>query len=252
MTFIAQGFGDLLLLLTKHQALRHAMEKNEPTATLLGEINELEAELDIGYFVEQVPSAVTRTIEGIGRVAEIIRAMKSFAHPGHDEKTDADINQIIKNTLAVSRAEYKYVAEVTTDLAAIPLVRCHPGEIGQVLLVLIVNAAHAVAEVKEVKEESAKGTIVVRTSVDGDDVVISVADSGAGIPAEIHGRIFEPFFTTKDVGKGTGLGLSVARTIVVEKHAGSLTFETEIGRGTEFHVRFPIQPQQSPSVLTDP
>jgi signal transduction histidine kinase/DNA-binding NarL/FixJ family response regulator len=251
MTFIAQGFGDLLLLLSKYQALRQAMEQNEPTAALNREIGELEAELDIGYFVEQVPSAVTRTIEGIGRVAEIIRAMKSFAHPGQDDKSDADVNQIIRNTLAVSRAEYKYVADVTTDLGTIPLVRCHPGEIGQVLLVLVVNAAHAVAEVKDAKEDNRKGSIVVRTSVHGDDVVISIADSGAGIPVAIRGRIFEPFFTTKEVGKGTGLGLSVARTIVVEKHGGSLTFETEIGRGTEFHVRFPIQPEKSPNVVTE-
>jgi two-component system NtrC family sensor kinase len=243
MAFIAQGFGDLLLLLARHQALRHSLERNEPTAQLAREIGDLEQELDIGYFVEQVPSAVQRTIEGISRVAEIVRAMKAFAHPGQDDKADADINQIIRTTLAVSRAEYKYVAEVSTELADVPPVHCHAGEIGQVLLVLIVNAAQAVADCKDVKEQNGKGSIVVRSSVDADEVVIAVADTGPGIPADFGGRIFEPFFTTKEVGKGTGLGLSVARTIVVEKHGGSLTFESEIGRGTEFVVRIPIQPK---------
>jgi signal transduction histidine kinase len=132
---------------------------------------------------------------------------------------------------------------VTTELGAIPLVFCHPGEIGQVLLVLIVNAAHSIAETKVVKEQNGKGTIVVRTRLDGDHVLIGVADTGGGVPREVQGRIFEPFFTTKEVGRGTGLGLSVARTIVVEKHGGSLTFETELGRGTEFLVRLPVDPR---------
>jgi signal transduction histidine kinase len=241
MTFIAQGFSDLLLVLSKHQALRQAIEQNVPLAQLTKEIDGLEQQLDIDYLIEQMPAAVSRTIEGVGRVAEIIRAMKAFAHPGQDDKTLADLNQIIRTTLAVSRAEYKYVAEIVTELGTLPMVCCHPGEIGQVLLVLIVNAAHAIAETPLVKEQNGRGLIVVRSAQDGDHVVIGVADSGPGIPLEIRGRIFEPFFTTKEVGRGTGLGLSVARTIVVEKHGGLLGFETEVGRGTEFVVRIPIK-----------
>ncbi len=82
--------------------------------------------------------------------------------------------------------------------------------------------------------------IRVRTEQRDDDVIISVSDDGCGIPDEIRARIFDPFFTTKEVGRGTGQGLAIARTIIREKHAGDLTFETRVGAGTTFFVRLPI------------
>jgi signal transduction histidine kinase len=147
----------------------------------------------------------------------------------------------VRNALVVTRSAYKLVADVDTDLGDLPRVVCLGGDISQVLLNLIVNAAHAIEET--VGDSGRRGTIRIRTRREGDHVAISLADTGAGIPAEVAARVFDPFFTTKEVGRGTGQGLALARTMVVERHGGSLTFETEPGRGTTFHVRLPIAPE---------
>jgi two-component system, NtrC family, sensor kinase len=159
--------------------------------------------------------------------------------------TQSDLNQAISSTLIIASNEYKYVAEVETDLGDVPLVNCYAGEINQVVLNLIVNAAHAIADV--VKGTPAKGKIRVATRVLGDEVEIAISDSGKGIPVDVRSRIFDPFFTTKEVGRGTGQGLAIARTVVVDKHRGTLRFETEVGRGTTFYIRLPINGPDSAS-----
>lgn len=115
---------------------------------------------------------------------------------------------------------------------------CYPGEINQVVLNLIVNAAHAIGDV--VGHTGQKGRITVRTRSEAGQVVIQVEDSGAGIPAAIRGRIFDPFFTTKGVGKGSGQGLAIAHSVVVDKHGGTIGFETEPGQGTLFSIHLPM------------
>ena len=156
-----------------------------------------------------------------------------------------DINQAIRSTLVIATNEYRYVAEIETDFAEIPPGNCYAGEINQVVLNLIVNAAHAIGDA--VKGTADKGRIRVSTRVLDDQVEIAIADSGKGIPLEVRSRIFDPFFTTKEVGKGTGQGLAIARTVVVEKHGGTLHFETELGRGTTFFIRLPIDGTASSS-----
>jgi signal transduction histidine kinase len=144
----------------------------------------------------------------------------------------------LQTTLAIAKNEYKYVADVTTEFGDLPPVSCHAGDLNQVFLNLIVNAAHAIGDV--VGQSGTKGTIRISTLTEGDMVRIDIADTGSGIPESIRRRIFDPFFTTKEVGKGTGQGLPIARDIVVAKHRGSLTFETEVGKGTTFTIRLPI------------
>jgi signal transduction histidine kinase len=148
------------------------------------------------------------------------------------------LNQAIQDALTVARNEYKYVADVKTDLAELPPVYCHIGDINQVLLNLIVNAAHAIEQV--IGETGNRGSIDITTRREGDQAVISISDSGCGIPAELRSRVFDPFFTTKRLGKGTGQGLSIAHTIVVDKHGGSLSFESKPGQGSTFVIRLPI------------
>jgi signal transduction histidine kinase len=117
-------------------------------------------------------------------------------------------------------------------------VPCYLGEINQVVLNLIINASHAISDV--VNGTANIGKLTVCTRLDGDEVEISIADTGTGIPEAARDKIFDPFFTTKEVGRGTGQGLAIARSVIVNKHGGTLSFETESGKGTTFFIRLPI------------
>jgi signal transduction histidine kinase len=166
--------------------------------------------------------------------------MKEFSHPDTKEKIPLDLNHAINSTITVARNEWKYVADMETDFdSSLPLVSCLPGEINQVILNLIVNAAHAIADVVK-KGGLEKGKIKVQTRNCSEWAEIRIQDSGTGIPKKVQSRIFDPFFTTKEIGKGTGQGLAIARSVIVDKHGGSIHFETEEGKGTTFIIRLPL------------
>jgi signal transduction histidine kinase len=167
--------------------------------------------------------------------------MKEFSHPGSGEKTPIDINRAIESTITVARNEWKYVAEVVTEFdSGLPFVLCLPGEFNQVILNILINAVHAITGVvREGGKE--KGTITVTTRRDGAWAEIRIRDTGTGIPEKVRNRVFDPFFTTKEVGKGTGQGLAIAHNVICEKHGGTITFETETGKGTTFIIRLPIK-----------
>jgi signal transduction histidine kinase len=131
------------------------------------------------------------------------------------------------------------VATVSLELGVLPAVTYYGSQINQVVLNLVVNAAHAIAD--RVKGTEAKGVITLKTVLEGDTALISVSDTGGGIPEAVRDRIFEPFFTTKEVGRGTGQGLTLVHNIVVKGHGGSISFETKAGVGTTFFVRLPIE-----------
>jgi len=239
--FLGDAFRDLLEINEKHTALLQAMKGGQPVNALI-EVVEAAIELaDIPFLVDEVPKTIQQSMEGINRVGTIVRAMREFSHPGSEEKNPTDINQSLTSTLTVSRNEWKYVAEVETDLALdLPLVSCLPGEMNQVFLNLIINAAHAIGDITD-NGSLGKGLIRLSTCLQGNWLEIRIADSGGGIPEKVQHRIFDPFFTTKKIGKGTGQGLAIARSVVVDKHQGSIRFETEAGKGTTFFIRLPLQ-----------
>jgi len=151
-----------------------------------------------------------------------------------------DLNRAIESTVTVCRSEWKYVADLVLDLdPALGAVSCFPNEMNQAVLNLVINAAHAIADSLGA-ETDAKGTITVSTARVGAMAEIRVRDTGTGIPEHVRPRIFDPFFTTKVVGKGTGQGLAIVHTVVVERHKGSVSFETELGQGSVFILRIPI------------
>lgn len=200
----------------------------------------------LDYHSEEVPKAVKELLEGVSRVARIVRAMKEFSHPGPLERLPVNLNHGIESTILVSSHEWKYVADVFTDLdPELPPVPCLAGEINQVILNLIVNAAHAIAEVEN--RSCAKGAIRITTRTDGDFAEIRVSDTGCGIPEPIQSKVFDPFFTTKPIGKGTGQGLALAYAVVVNKHKGTIHLESKPGTGTTFIIRLPLTPQLSRS-----
>jgi PAS domain S-box-containing protein len=247
ITFLESAFSDLLALC---EAYRQACDKAETGAfgpDDVAEIRAAEEAADLGYVRDHVPRSLKSTEDGIKRVAKIVQSMKSFAHPDRGERAPADINAALRSTITVATNELKYVAEVVTAFEPLPMLPCFLSDLNQVFLNLLVNAAHAVEDVVGKPGPGAKkGIIRIATQLHDDHVVISISDSGTGIPEAIRGRIFDPFFTTKEVGKGTGQGLALARSVVVEKHGGSIAFETEIDKGTTFFIRLPLL--QEPAV----
>ena len=203
------------------------------------------AEIDLDFLLKDIPSALDQSFEGLERVANIVRAMKEFSHPGSTEKVPLNINRAIESTIAVARNEWKYVADVTTEFdESLPPVLCFAGEFNQVILNLLVNAAHAVSDVVQ-QEPQNKGKIAFKTWHDESWVEVQIQDTGKGIPEEISNKVFEPFFTTKEVGKGTGQGLALAHSVIVKKHAGKIWFESTVGKGTTFHIRLPMVERSS-------
>jgi PAS domain S-box-containing protein len=236
--FLEGAFGDLLELTAIQAELRDAAAAGLVDPELLVRVRAAEEIADLGYLREHVPGAFLRGIHGISRVATIVRAMRDYAYSSNAERVPTDVVGALNTTLVVATNEYRYVADLETEFAAVPPVMGNGGELQQVFLNLVVNAAHAIESV--VGESGGRGRITVSASHDGDDVLVSIADTGCGIPAEVADRVFDPFFTTKDVGRGTGQGLALARTMIVEGHGGTLTFDTEPGVGTTFHVRLPL------------
>ena len=247
--FVRTSMTDLSAVIHAYRQLQLAVNSGGDCASSASLAAEAEKKADLDYILENVPLAVESSIDGLGRIATIVRSMKEFAHPDQAQKTPADLNQAIRSTLVIAHNEYKYIADVETHYGELPLVQCHLGEINQVILNLLVNASHAMAESHAAADNAdgifERGKLTVTTRLDGDTVEISIADTGAGIPEEIRDRIFDPFFTTKEVGKGTGQGLALAHSAIVVKHGGSLRFESECGKGTTFFIRLPVNAPES-------
>ncbi|MDP3478142.1 MAG: response regulator, partial [Desulfoprunum sp.] len=244
LNFLQEAFQDISGVLEAYHRMYTAVKSGEAVSgDILRNLEEAIEAADIDYLREEIPKTVAQGIEGIQRVEKIVRAMKEFSHPGTDEKIKVNINELLESTLTLSRNQWKYVADLETDFQAdLPLVPCMPGEINQVFLNLIVNAAHAIEGTNTVGGTDL-GKIRITTRGTKDTVQIRISDSGGGIPESIQDRIFEAFFTTKEMGKGTGQGLAIARRVVIDKHQGSLSFETAPGKGTTFIIDLPLNPQ---------
>jgi len=247
LRFLQDGFGDLHKALEPLSSLVAGLGDPAAMPGAVVEINRLLAAADLPYLFDEMPKAIRQSLEGVERVANIVKAMKDFSHPDGAEMQPLDLNHAVESTLTVARNEWRYVADVHTKLeAGLPRVHCFAGDINQVLLNLIVNAAHAIAETPAVKR-GGKGAITITTRRDGEWVEVAVADTGTGIPENVRSKIFDPFFTTKPVGKGTGQGLFITHNVVVGKHGGSIAVDTEPGRGTTFRIRLRIDPPAAKS-----
>lgn len=240
LRFLKEAYGDFETVLKAYRKLARSAGE---AGVLEDEVAAAEAavqEADLDYLLEEIPEATDQAIGGTEQVARIVLAMKEFSHPATKEKSAIDLNKAIQTTITVCRNEWKYVADLDTDLdPELPPVTCLAGEINQVFLNIIVNAAHAI----ETNPDVEKGRITVSTRRDNGHAVIRIADNGAGIPEDARDSVFVPFFTTKEVGKGTGQGLAIAHDIVVKKHGGEISFETETAKGTTFIIRLPIDVQ---------
>ncbi|MGQ9563253.1 MAG: PAS domain S-box protein [Thermogutta sp.] len=249
ISFVREAFAELSPLLGLCSQLRAKLTADEKIDDhLMDEFLATLRRTDVDYIHDEIPQALAEAMEGVNSVAKIVQSMREFSHPGAEAKQSVDFNRCVENTVTVSKNEWKYVAEMQLDLDHnLPPVSCFPNEINQLLLNLIVNAAHAIEE-KIGRRPKIRGLITISTRQVGEWVELRVRDTGTGIPEAIRSRIFDPFFTTKPVGKGTGQGLAIAHSIVVEKHHGTIDFETTPGEGTTFVVRIPVKQSLQESI----
>ena len=172
---------------------------------------------------------IEESLEGVDRVAAIVRDVKGFSHAGEGPQQSVELNPLLDSVLRVAEPQLRHTATVARDYGEALSVRGAPQELKQVFMNLIINASHAV---------EGEQAIRLVTRGDGDRVIIEVRDEGCGIPPDQIARVFDPFFTTKRVGEGTGLGLSISYQIV-QRHGGDLSVESVPGQGTCFRVELP-------------
>ncbi len=236
--FLKTAVGELNVLWPELAELSSGSRFGKDSSRTIERIEAALSTIGVDQLVIDANESAERALDGIRRVTKIIRAMREFAHPDNGEHTQVDINNAIETTLTVCKNVYKEVATVETDYGPLPSVTCQYGEINQVFLNIIVNAAHAI---EARKSQETKGLIRIATAVEDGFAVIRITDNGTGIPESVKSRIFDPFFTTKEVGKGTGQGLAIVQSVIVDRHRGRISVDSEVGKGTTFILRLPIE-----------
>ncbi|UKE75265.1 sensor histidine kinase [Xanthomonas graminis pv. phlei] len=218
-------------LFTLIEAYERALRAPDPKA-LIPEIDDIRNRFDIDFISRDLPQLMAESREGIERVTRIVRDLKDFSYSGREESWKlVDLHAGLESTINIIWNELKYKVTLDRHYGNLPLVECLPSELNQVYMNLLLNAGQAIGE---------RGSIVVSTGQDGEEVWIEFKDSGAGIPADLLQRIFDPFFTTKPVGSGTGLGLSISYGIV-NKHHGRIDVTSTVGEGSCFRIVIPVR-----------
>lgn len=192
--------------------------------------------LDLDYLDEDLPMLMKETLEGLERVKKIVLSLRNFARSQEGERALSDINEGIRSTLRLVQSEIKQGIDVRLNLEELPLVRCNPSEINQVLLNIIVNASHAT-------KNRPNPFISISTKADSRKVYITIEDNGYGMSKHTLENLFMPFYTTKPIGEGTGMGMAIAHKIV-EDHGGELHVTSSEGVGSQFTLRLPISLNQ--------
>jgi len=244
LSFLKDAARDLGFLVVLGRELCRNVEHGENAKPALTDLKRLLEEVDAEYLEREIPLAIERSLDGIARVSQIVVALKDFGRPDQRERALSDLNRGLENTLIVAQSQIRNIADVQLDLGDLPAVPCYAGDINQVFLNLLINAAHAIEE--RFQDGSGRGLIRIRSWLDDSSVCIEIADNGRGISEANRPRIFEPFFTTKPVGKGSGQGLAVARSIVTDKHGGSISFASDLGNGTSFRIELPLEAPPPP------
>ncbi len=218
-------------LFTLIEAYERALRAPDPKA-LIPEIDDIRTRFDIDFISRDLPQLMAESREGIERVTRIVRDLKDFSYSGREESWKlVDLHSGLESTINIIWNELKYKVILDRHYGNLPLVECLPSELNQVYMNLLLNAGQAIGE---------RGTIVVSTGQDSEEVWIEFKDSGAGIPADLLQRIFDPFFTTKPVGSGTGLGLSISYGII-NKHHGRIDVTSTVGEGSCFRIVIPVR-----------
>jgi len=204
---------------------------SETPSQVLQEIEEKKQTLKIDYILHDTRALITESLDGAEKVKKIVQDFKNFSHIGNTEQKLTDINECLESTINIVWNELKYKATLEKAFGDLPKTCCNPGQLSQVFVNILMNAVQAIEK---------QGIIWISTWWRNTDISIVIQDTGCGIPQNTIRKIFDPFFTTKEVGKGTGLGLSIVYEII-KKHAGTISVESDVGKGTTFTITIPIR-----------
>ncbi len=238
---LKDNFSDLIALYKEYQHLAEHAQKHRHLTDQTKKICLLEENFNLSFLINDIPHLLTESEAGFDRISKIVQSMRNFTRTDKEEgRSWVNINKGIDDTIIIARNEYKYHADVVTDLGDIPDIYCFPEQLNQVFLNIIVNSAQAITTMN--RQE--KGSISLSTWQKEKHVFCKIQDNGPGIPQAIQSRIFEPFFTTKDPGQGTGLGLSISYDIIVQKHHGKVDVNCPEEGGTVFTISLPFEPPE--------
>jgi signal transduction histidine kinase len=222
-------FKQLQEMLDAYREAENAIGSSE----VIDRLGQLRERVELDFLREDIPLLIKESKDGIGRVGRIVKDLKDFSRVDSNQEWQwANLQQGIESTLNIVANELKYKADVVKEFQQLPDIECLPSQINQVIMNLIVNASQAMGP--------ERGTITLRTGLEGETVSIEVADTGIGIEPDNLQKIFDPFYTTKPVGQGTGLGLSLSYGIV-KKHQGDISVRSEVGVGSTFRVELPVR-----------
>ncbi|MGE7961224.1 ATP-binding protein [Pseudomonas sp. NPDC089918] len=222
-------FKQLQEMLDAYREAENAIGSSE----VIEQLSQLRERVELDFLREDIPLLIKESKDGIGRVGRIVKDLKDFSRVDSNQEWQwANLQQGIESTLNIVANELKYKADVVKEFQQLPDIECLPSQINQVIMNLIVNASQAMGP--------KRGTITLRTGLEGETVSIEVADTGIGIEPDNLQKIFDPFYTTKPVGQGTGLGLSLSYGIV-KKHQGDISVRSEVGVGSTFRVELPVR-----------
>lgn len=205
-----------------------AVARTAPQAR--AEMLELRRKFKVDFIMGDVSKLIAESLDGTARVSKIVKDLGAFSRSDGDDWRPVDLAASLEGAIGIVWNQLKYKVTLHREFGALPPVTCNAQLLNQVVMNLLVNACQAM---------DGPGVITLSTMLDGDTVVIRVADTGSGIAPEHLSRIFDPFFTTKEAGKGTGLGLSISVDII-KKHGGQMSVESEVGKGTTFTIRIPV------------
>jgi signal transduction histidine kinase len=239
ITHTANYTQDLLDLLNVYQ-----YHYPEPVAA----VEEKITEIDLEFLSDDLPKVLDSMKVGADRIRQLVLSLRNFSRLDQAERKPVDIHEGIDSTLLILQHRFKARAEgenilIVRQYGDLPQVDCYAGQLNQVFMNVLSNAIDALDN--HSRSKNYHPTISIHTYLqsqkdDSQSVMIEISDNGSGIPPEAQARIFDPFFTTKPVGKGTGLGLSISYQIVVEKHRGKFSCESQPGQGTKFSIELPI------------
>ncbi|MBB5021266.1 ATP-binding protein [Desulfurispira natronophila] len=232
--------GNLEVLHSYSDKLKRYLQQEQELAQkhspqLWEQLHQHRQQLRIDMLIDDLDDLVSESLEGTERVSRIVLNLKGFARLDDTGEQLADIHECLESTLGIVANELHHKAEVVRDYAEVPLVRCYPQQLNQVFMNLLINAAQAIEQ---------WGTITISTRRQGNQIVVSISDTGPGVPADLQQKIFEPFYTTKPVGVGTGLGLSIVQEII-HRHGGTINVKSCAGEGTAFTMILPVSGAES-------